>query len=887
MPSAPQHGPRFVTDGAPVDIAVVIVTYNNATDIDGLLSSVRRDVAGLRVRVVVADNSSADDTVAVARAHDDVTVIRTGGNIGYAAGINAAGRHIGACDAILILNPDLEVEPGAVRALWDELHRDASVAAVVPRILDEDGTVYPSLRREPTLLRQSADSLLGRHWPGRPSFLTEFLRTSTPYGHAHDIEWSTGAALLVRTSAARRVGAWDERFFLYSEETDFFRRLRTGGGRIRYTPAATVRHRGGGSGASRDLVALMLVNRVRYMEKHHRYRAGVYRWILAFGEQLRRGDDSHSRARWALARRARWAELPAASRDRLDETSVPEGAASVIIAAHDEAAVIRRCLDPLAALAAEGRVEVIVSCNGCTDDTAAIAGSYPGVTVIESPLASKTAALNAADALARHWPRIYLDADIELTPRALVDTIAALGASSPALAARPAATTDTRRSDRAVRAYYRARERMASAEPVLWGAGVYALSQAGHARFATFPDIVADDLFVDGLFDAGEKAVVVTDPVRVSAPRTSRALVGILTRARRGAEELDVDTGSQTGKHLLRTVTGPASLSDALVYAGFALRARRRARSATATRWERDDSSRVAAASAGGTTIDHIVLTRFNLPTPGPERLVRAQEDWLRNRVELFERYTVASMRRQTAGTTPWIVYFDPESPRWLVDRLAPLVEAGVFTPLYRESVSWEDVVVDARELTGATRDILLTTNLDNDDALASDFLERLQTLARSNPHAALYLRRGLILEGDRLYDRTDRENAFCSVSEPWDGAVSAWRDWHNLLHRHFTVVGDAGQPAWLQVVHGQNVSNRVHGLLIDPAPYRTLFPGMLPATRPPRALVRRDRWVRGPVRAGRTLVRRTAKTVFLAVLGKNALDRLKEGIGAARRRGR
>ena len=87
-----------------------------------------------------------------------------------------------------------------------------------------------------------------------------------------------------------------------------------------------------------------------------------------------------------------------------------------MIPAHNEAAVIARRLTPLAPLAAAGKLEVIVACNGCTDDTAAIARGFEGVTVLEMAQPSKTAALNAGDAAATHWPRFYLDADVEIGP---------------------------------------------------------------------------------------------------------------------------------------------------------------------------------------------------------------------------------------------------------------------------------------------------------------------------------------------------------------------------------------------------------------------------------------------------------------------------------------
>ncbi|MDN3310118.1 glycosyltransferase [Microbacterium oryzae] len=865
--------------GGPVEVAVLVVTYRNAAHIDALVADLRREAAAVSLRVIIADNSSSDSTLAVARRHDDVIAVATGGNLGYSGGLNVAMSHAGTAEAVLVLNPDLRVSDGAINTMLRRLRLDQRIGAVVPLINDAHGQVYPSLRREPTLVRACADGALGRVWQGRPGALSEYVRSADAYRRAHPIEWATGAAILIRRDAAAAVGSWDERFFLYSEETDFQRRLREAGFQIWFEPDAVVVHEGSGSGTSADLVALTIVNRVRYMDKHAPRRAGAFRAAVVVGEQLRR-DPSHARARWALARRARWAELPRAERDPIMPEEFP--AASIIIPAHDEAAVIERTLRPLSPLAEDGRVEVIVVCNGCADDTAARARAIPGVRVLETAVPSKTAALNLGDEHATHWPRIYLDADIGVSPEALEPVIRAL-ADGHALAGRPAFRVVTEGASPLVRAYYRARDRMPSTRGALWGAGAYGLSEEGHGRLGRFPDVTADDLHVDRLFHAAEKTLPDGAPVEVTPPRTADALVRVLTRNRRGPAEQGVETAPSSLRELARTVVGPLTAADALVYAGFALAGRvkgNRAARKGQSDWERDESSRSVGSALPASSVDHVILTRFNLPTPGPESLVRAREGWLRERIDLFERYTVPSVSRQTERSFRWIVYLDPQSPSWLLERLAPHVAAGLFTPLYRESVSWQDVAADARSLTGASGSILLTTNLDNDDAIADDFVHRLQTLARANPHAALFLGRGIIAHGDEVYLRRDDENAFCSVAEPWDAPLTAWRDWHTLLRNHLPVVTDRGRPAWLQVVHGGNVSNRVRGVRVSPDSHRTLFGDLLDdVPSPPAGTVAFDRLVRSPARYSRETARGLGKRAFVAVAGKDGLDRLKARI--------
>jgi Putative rhamnosyl transferase len=275
--------------------------------------------------------------------------------------------------------------------------------------------------------------------------------------------------------------------------------------------------------------------------------------------------------------------------------------------------------------------------------------------------------------------------------------------------------------------------------------------------------------------------------------------------------------------------------------------------------------------------VDHVLLTRFNLPSVGVERIVRAKEGWLRDRVALFDRYCLPSVRAQTDRRSHWIVYLDPESPGWLKDGIAERAADGTFTPIYRTAVSRDELRADLRAVTGAGGAALLTTNLDNDDAIATDFVERLRGADTGGERTAVYLTQGLIRHGDRLYLRTDRRNAFCSVREGWDDPVTCWADWHNLLGDRMAVRELGGEPAWLQVVHGMNVSNRVHGRRVAPAPYLAAFGGLLadlPAPTPLELLA--DVALDRPRRYLRESGRATVKRAVMAVTGKEGLERLK-----------
>lgn len=288
----------------------------------------------------------------------------------------------------------------------------------------------------------------------------------------------------------------------------------------------------------------------------------------------------------------------------LDQPMRSSALGSIIIPAHNEAVVLPRTLAPLAEMIAAGEIEVTVAANGCTDETAEVAARVPGVRVVQVPRASKTAALNCAEELATQWPRMYLDADVTITPtavRAVFDCLA----KNHALAARPSMHYATDGSSYFVRSYYRARSRLPENQQHLWGAGTYGLTRSARERFGEFPDLIADDMYIDLMFSKGEKTIVETDDVVVYAPKNRRDLLNVMRRSYRGNRELqdrgllppESRTTSSVARQLVATINGPSALLDAGVYLSVVLQGRldRRKR---ATHWERDESSRTGTLTA-------------------------------------------------------------------------------------------------------------------------------------------------------------------------------------------------------------------------------------------------------------------------------------------------
>lgn len=250
-------------------VVVVIVTFNSASALPALLDSLVGGLEGVDYfEVIVVDNNSRDGSAEIAEAHPvRPTVIRTGRNAGYAAAINIASNKAATASHLLILNPDLRLYPGSVKPLI-ERGTTSKVGVVVPLNYKEDGSVDPTLRREPSIITAWADAILGGRLAARLG-VGEIIGERRHYDQRRPVQWATGSALLVTTEARKAVGAWDESFFLYSEEVEYQRRIREAGFEIVFEPRSKVMHASGGSGAGPRLFALLTANRIRYYRRHH------------------------------------------------------------------------------------------------------------------------------------------------------------------------------------------------------------------------------------------------------------------------------------------------------------------------------------------------------------------------------------------------------------------------------------------------------------------------------------------------------------------------------------------------------------------------------------------------------------------------------------------
>ncbi|MFH1084193.1 MAG: glycosyltransferase family 2 protein, partial [Chloroflexota bacterium] len=280
------------------DLLVLIVSWNVAALLRACLRSLYAAPGGalapdgtLRlgrysVRVCVVDNASADDSAdMVRREFPQATLIATVANLGFTGGNNAGLRAFQADPPryVLLLNPDTAAVDDALARMLDFMEAHPDVAALGPQLRYGDGRPQSSRRRFPNMMTALMESTLLEQWFPGNRWARAYRMADTPDDVTQDVDWVVGACLLVRWAAIAQVGLLDERFFMYSEELDWCRRMAAAGWRTVYLSEALVIHHEGQS--SSQVVAARHVHfntsKVVYFRKHHgAAQAGLLRGFL-------------------------------------------------------------------------------------------------------------------------------------------------------------------------------------------------------------------------------------------------------------------------------------------------------------------------------------------------------------------------------------------------------------------------------------------------------------------------------------------------------------------------------------------------------------------------------------------------------------------------------
>lgn len=279
-------------------VAAIVVTYDGLPWIEQCLASLDG------VPTVVVDHGSTDGTPAVVRSRFPGVRVVEQENLGLAAGWNR-GLVETSEELVAVLNSDAWLQPGSLAALVACADRHPQAGLICPRLLNTDGTLQPSVRGFPTLWRAATEYLFLRKLSRRSQLWNGYYAAGFDHASERVVEWSMGACFLLRRRSFESVGSFDERFFLFSEETDWAWRAREAGWQVVFTPSATATHVGGASHGG-ALFRENVRGQLRFFAKHRGLRsARRLRRLLIVSLRLRglafrgaRGKQYRDVARW-------------------------------------------------------------------------------------------------------------------------------------------------------------------------------------------------------------------------------------------------------------------------------------------------------------------------------------------------------------------------------------------------------------------------------------------------------------------------------------------------------------------------------------------------------------------------------------------------------------
>ena len=263
-------------------LTVVTVTYSPGSHLDRFLSSLTV-ATDRKVRVIIADNGSTDGAPEEAvQRYPGTELLRTGGNLGYGTAVNRAVATLPAGDEfVVVANPDVVWGPDSIDLLLDAAARWPQAGSLGPLIRDPDGSVYPSARHLPSLIRGGMHAVVGFAWKANPwtkSYRQERLEPSE-----RPVGWLSGSCLLVRRSAFDAIGGFDERYFMYMEDVDLGDRLARAGWLNVYVPGSEILHDKGhstGRDPARNLTAHHTSTYIYLSDRHTGVWRAPLRWTI-------------------------------------------------------------------------------------------------------------------------------------------------------------------------------------------------------------------------------------------------------------------------------------------------------------------------------------------------------------------------------------------------------------------------------------------------------------------------------------------------------------------------------------------------------------------------------------------------------------------------------
>lgn len=271
------------TAGSPADLAIIVVSTNEAHWLEPCLSTVFAQSGDIDLDVVVADNNSTDGTRELVETRFPKARVITCDNRGFAHANNRAAM---TCSAryVLFLNPDTQVLAGTFAELVSTLDANPDIGLAGVRQVTADGTLWPTIRYFPTISRSLGEALGSERWPRRWRWSGERELDLSLYRREIDCDWTSGSFMLARREALLSGGLMDERFFIYHEEPDLCMRLKRAGWQVRHLPQMTIIHHAGKGGVRPKMIAQAAFTRRQYAVKHF---DGPYRTAFLAAEGVR------------------------------------------------------------------------------------------------------------------------------------------------------------------------------------------------------------------------------------------------------------------------------------------------------------------------------------------------------------------------------------------------------------------------------------------------------------------------------------------------------------------------------------------------------------------------------------------------------------------------
>ncbi len=275
---------------SPPDVSVCIVSWNVADDLRVCLESVRAQQIPTTFEIIVADNASSDDSVAMIREHfPEVKLIVNDENLGFAKATNqtlraAEGRYL------MMLNPDTVLEPDCLEKLVAVADAHPEAGIVAPRLVYPDGSLQYSCRRFPTIAAAVyRNTIFGRLFPNAEP-AAEYIMRDCDHETQHEVDWASGACLLIRREAFEEVGELDEGFVWGSEDVDYCYRMHQAGWSVLYSPVTDVVHAVGKSTDQAVVPTIVRTHRGMYrLYSKHFARNPLSRLLVWIGVWLRAG----------------------------------------------------------------------------------------------------------------------------------------------------------------------------------------------------------------------------------------------------------------------------------------------------------------------------------------------------------------------------------------------------------------------------------------------------------------------------------------------------------------------------------------------------------------------------------------------------------------------